>query len=391
MKFDRQLNIQNHLEKTSCFLFGPRQTGKSTLIEDALRKAFIFDLLSRKTFQQLSANPDLLQEWILAQTQKIIVIDEIQKLPELLDVIQSLIRKLPEHRFLLTGSSARRLKRDGVNLLGGRAAELRLYPLVLKETGEEVSLNDAVQWGMLPSVVISTDKRLTLESYLSMYLDQEIRAESLTRSIDAFSRFLEVAALCNTQQVNFATLASDVGKSEKTVASWFSILEDTLIGRLLPCFQQTQKRKAMSWHKFFYFDCGVANAILDRWTLHPKSPEFGAALENLVFTHLEATCSYAHSGYKLFYWRAQSKEEVDFIVTKDRKPIAAIEVKNTENPTQEDLKGLRAFAEDYPTVEKILLCKVIHKSRKEDGMWVYPVDEFLKNLDKRSLDANLKF
>lgn len=379
MEFKRTLNIENYLKKTSCFLLGPRQTGKSTLISH-LKDIFIIDLLSRKTYQQLLADPDLLEKWVKGQSKKIVVIDEIQKIPDLLDVIQSLIRKLPDTRFLLTGSSARKLKRQGVNLLGGRAAELHLYPLLLSETKEAISLEDAVQWGTIPAVVVSQDRRLVLESYASIYLDQEIRSESLTRSVDAFSRFLEIAALCNSQQVNFSTLASDVGKSEKTVAAWFSILEDTLVGRLLPCFQETRKRKAMSWHKFFYFDCGLANALLDRWSVHPKSSEFGIALENLVFTHLEATCSYARQGYKIFYWRTQLKDEVDFIVTKDRKPIAAIEVKNTEKPTTADCAGLMAFSEEYPNCKKIIVCKALQKYKRDDDVWVIPAAFFLKSL-----------
>lgn len=208
-------------------------------------------------------------------------------------------------------------------------------------------------------------------------MDQEIRSEGLSRSIDLFARFLEVAAVCNGQQLNYAKLASDVGRSEKTVAQWFSILEDTLIGHLLPCFQATIKRKAVASPKFFFFDCGVANALLNRYSLKAGTPEYGTALENLVFTHLAATCAYATPGYKLHYWRSRDRHEVDFVVTYDRIPKFAIEVKTAETTKPEFLTGLRAFGEEFPECQKILLCRVPFRSQTEDGIDIIPVSEFL--------------
>ena len=380
LMFHRVLDLSKYLKSNSFFLFGPRQTGKSTLIQQNLPDAWYIDLLHRKTYQQLLAHPDLLEEWEKEQTASIIVIDEIQKIPALLDVVQRILfRTQGTKRFLLTGSSARKLKRENANLLGGRAGEISLFPLLLSEV-PEVDLQSAVQWGTLPPVVNSDTKRQILESYVSVYLDQEIRAEGLSRRVDLFARFLEVAAICNTQQVVYAALASDVGRSEKTVAEWFSILQDTLVGHLLSCFQGTLKRKGVVSPKFYFFDCGVANAILDRFSLLLATPEYGVALENLVFTHLKAHCSYLQNGFALFYWRTRTHEEVDFIVTKDRIPIAAIEVKSTQNPKPEHFKGLLAFAQEFPDCRKILVCNALYRSQTQLGCEIYPALEFLRKI-----------
>ncbi len=258
--YKRHLNLQQTLNVMSLFLLGPRQTGKSTLIADTLPNALLIDLLTRKTFQTLASDPDLLKNIVCASKSNIIVIDEVQKLPSLLDVAQQIIfESKGQKKFLLTGSSARKLKRQGVNLLGGRAAQTHLHPLLLSELNTN-NVFPLLQWGSLPSVVTVDDKRLVLESYVSLYLDQEIRAEGLSRNIEHFSRFLEIAALSNGQQLNFASLASDVAMSEKTVAQWFTLLQDTLVGRLIPCYQKTTKRKPVKAPKFFFFDCGIVNA-----------------------------------------------------------------------------------------------------------------------------------
>jgi predicted AAA+ superfamily ATPase len=377
--YHRHLKILNILNNISVFLLGPRQTGKSTLIRETVSQAFVVDLLVRRTFQQLAANPDLLFEWVMASENHVIVIDEIQKLPALLDVVQRILfESRGTKKFLLTGSSARKLKREGVNLLGGRAAQVQMLPLLLSEIGTE-KIDEYLQWGTLPSVVTANDRRLTLESYVSLYLDQEIRAEGLSRDMEGFAKFLEVAALTNSQQINFASLSSDVRKSEKTVAQWYSILEDTLIGYLLPCFSGTVKRKAMSAPKFFFFDCGVANALLNRFSIQTSTPEAAVALENLVFTHLRGWCSYGPLGRRLYYWRSVSKNEVDFVLTRDGTPEMAIEVKSSTHPKPEHFRGLRSFAEEYPFCRKYLVCLCDAPSKTEDGIHVVPAGSFLKN------------
>ncbi|NBW81523.1 ATP-binding protein [bacterium] len=377
--FKRHLNLPNLLNKMSVFLLGPRQTGKSTLISESLPDAFLIDLLMRRTFQQLAANPDLLSDWIESTDKQVIVIDEIQKLPVLLDVVQRIMfESRGSRRFLLTGSSARKLKREGVNLLGGRAAQVQMLPLLLSEI-ETDKIFDYLQWGTLPSVVNAQDRRLALESYVSLYLDQEIRAEGIARDIEGFAKFLEVAALTNSQQINFASLASDVRKSEKTVAQWYSILEDTLVGYLLPCFSGTVKRKAMSAPKFFFFDCGVANALLNRFSIQASTPEAAVSLENLVFTHLRGWCSYGPLGRKVYYWRSVSKIEVDFVLTRDGAPEIAIEVKSSSQPKPEHFRGLRAFAEEFPACKKYLLCLCEKPYLTDDGIEVVPAGTFLRN------------
>lgn len=375
--FDRHLNLKLLLKNSSLFLLGPRQTGKSTLIANTLPGALCIDLLSRRTFQQLAADADLLFEWTMSSDAPVIVIDEIQKLPELLDVVhRAIFASGGTKRFLLTGSSARKLKRQGVNLLGGRAAQVIMHPLLLSEM-KSTKAEEFMQWGTLPSVITAANRRQNLESYVSLYLDQEVRAEGLTRNIESFARFLQTAAIVNSQQINFAKVASDVGTSEKTIAQWFGVLEDTLIGSLLPCYAKTKKRKAMRAPKFFFFDCGVANALLDRFSLHPSTPEGGAALENLVFTHLSAWCSYGQVGRSLYYWRSVLKDEVDFIVTRDGVPELALEVKSTHRPKPEHFRGLRAFAEDFPGCQKVLLCFCEHASVTEDGIRIEAVGDFL--------------
>jgi predicted AAA+ superfamily ATPase len=376
--FERHINLRALLEESSLFLLGPRQTGKSTLIASALSSALCIDLLSRRTFQQLAADGDLLLEWVMHSDSKIVVIDGIQKLPELLDVVQrTIFQSRGSKRFLLTGSSARKIKRQGVNLLGGRAAQIIMHPLLMSEMKSNKVL-EFMQWGTLPSVITAANRRQNLESRVSLYLDQEIRAEGLTRNIESFARFLETAAIMNTQQVNFVGVSSDVGKSEKTIAQWFCVLEDTLVGTLLQYYSKTAKRKAMKAPKFFFFDCGVANALLDRFSLQSATPEGGAALENLVFTHLSAWCSYGPPGRSLYYWRSVQKDEVDFIVTRDGKPELAIEVKSTQRPKPDHFKGLRAFAEDFPHCSKIFLCLCEHPAVTPDGIRIEPVGDFLR-------------
>jgi predicted AAA+ superfamily ATPase len=276
---------------------------------------------------------------------------------------------------LLTVSSARKLKREGVNVLGGRAAQVQMLPLLLSEIGTD-KIDEYLQWGTLTSVVTSGDRRLTLESYISLYLDQEIRAEGLPRDIEGFAKFLEVAALTNSQQINFASLASDVRKSEKTVAQWYSILEDTLVGYLLPCFSGTVKRKAMTAPKFFFFDCGVANALLNRFSIQLSTPEAAVALENLVFTHLRGWCSYGPLGRKVFYWRSVSKNEVDFVLTKDGVPELAIEVKSTSQSKPEHFRGLRALPKNSRTAGSILCACAIRPTKRKMAFTSFPQARF---------------
>ncbi len=287
-------------------------------------------------------------------------------------------------RAVLTGSSARKLRRAGTNLLGGRATRLELFPLVHPERQSDparpVSLGEALQWGGLPPMLLSSDPRSDLLDYVGLYLQEEVRAEGLVRANDAFARFLEVAATTNGEQVVFANVSRDADVPARTVREYYQILEDTLIGRLLPAHRGTSLRKAMASAKFFFFDLGVANALLGRFSLQAGAPEYGRALEHLVFCELRAFLSYHRSDARLTYWRSLSQLEVDFVVERRGKAVLAIGVKAASRVSGRDLRGLRALAEDVPNLKRIVVSQERLARVTEDGIRVMPVDVFLEEL-----------
>jgi predicted AAA+ superfamily ATPase len=319
----------------------------------------------------------------------IVIIDEIQKIPPLLDIIHGEIFEAEANnrdlRFILTGSSPRRLLRAGQNLLGGRVGLRTFWSLSYTEATSDPqivpTIGDLVQWGGLPSVIKSAQRKAVLKRYIDVYLELEIRAEGITRNLPKFSRFLEIAALATGQQISMRGLASDVGLSESTVTSWFGILEETLIGYLLPCFQKTHKRKAMTSRKFYFFDCGLSNALLNRFSLSEATPEFGIAMESYVFQNLKIYCAQnIRDHLNLFYWRSVDHEEVDFIITRDGEPFWAIEVKSGERLKDVDFSGLNAFAEEFPKVRKTMVARIATASLRNDGIEVIPVEDFLRTI-----------
>ena len=378
--FDRILNFAL-AEGQSCFLWGPRQTGKSTLLQQRFPQALSYDLLRAGEFRRLSANPGLLGEeceaWARAARQPAdpILIDEVQKLPELLDEVHSLISQ-KGLRFILCGSSARKLVRSGGNLLGGRAVRLELHPLTSVEI-PDFSLERALNHGLLPRHYLADDPTALLQAYVGEYLREEILAESLTRNLPAFQRFLEVAALSNGQVVNFSNVAREVGLSVPSVRAYFDILTDTLIGCWVQAWRKRAKRRVVESPRFYFFDVGLVNELARRGSLNPGSAEFGAAFEHFLFMEIHAHAGYRRNRPPLAYWRTSSGFEVDFILGDG---AVAMEVKSTDNPTSDHLKGLRAWREEQPSKGCLLVCRVPRARRTDDGIDILPWQTFLRQL-----------
>lgn len=372
--YPRYLKLSRIIESKSFFLIGPRMTGKSTLLRSELPGAIYLDLLDAELFRRLSARPETLRELIPSSAQHVII-DEIQKLPTLLDEVQRMIDRNRELRFALTGSSARKLRRGAANLLGGRALFLRLHPLVSAELGASHSLIERLNRGNLPSIIDSPFAERELSSYVGVYLREEIQAEGLTRSIGNFGRVLETAALCNSQQVNFSQIGSDAQVPPRTVHDYFQLLEDTLIGSILPSFRKSPSRKAVTTPKFYIFDTGVVRLLARTGEIQPNSKAFGEAFEHLIYLELRAFLDYTFSNAQLTYWRTASKLEVDFVV--DDK--VAIEAKGTNNVSPAHLKGLKALGQDFPNMKKIIVCNESYR-REVDGIQIIPVEDFLRGL-----------
>ena len=388
--FRRLLDLPALSAARSCFLLGPRQTGKSTLLRASFPDALYFDLLDAQVFRSLAAAPHRLAEGIRARKGRttVVIIDEIQKLPELLDEVHRLMEVDRSLRFILTGNSARKLRTRGRNLLGGRAHLVRMHPIVypeLRGASPTRTWADLLKWGGLPPVLTSESPKEDLHAYVGLYLQEEIRAEGLTRSIPNFSRFLETAAAMNGEIVNYTKVGNDAQLSPRTVRDYFQILQDTLVGDLLPPFQQTRTRKAVATEKFFFFDVGVTHALLERWSVSPRTAEYGRALEHLVQRELRASLDYFRGDRRLLFWRSRSQMEVDFILTEGQKPVVAIEVKASRSVSPRDLSGLRAFGEDWPQVRRIVVSLEPHPRTTESRIEILPIDQFLEQLWDRGI------
>jgi predicted AAA+ superfamily ATPase len=371
LRIGRVVDLPALLAKKSHFLLGPRQTGKSFLVQHTLSNARVYDLLDHSTYLALSQNPGRMAQE-LGPKDKIVVIDEIQRFPELLNEVHRLIegRGL---RFLLTGSSARKLRRGGVNLLGGRARTKYLHPLTYKELGNRFDLLRATERGLLPSIYFSDDPRADLQSYVGSYLQQEIVAEGATRNVPAFSRFLKVAAFCNGTIVNFTNVANDAQVKRTTVYEYFEILKDTLILHELAPWRKTKKRKPLASSKYYFFDVGVVAALQGR-RFRPGTPEFGEALETYLLHELICYRDYV-SEEPLSYWRSTTGFEVDFIIGDH----TAVEIKAKENISAQDLKSLRAFAEEKQ-VKRYLCVSLEPRARRIENISVLPLHQFLEEL-----------
>jgi len=341
MIINRQLQLEPLLAMKSFFLFGPRATGKTTLIQQQLpKKAFVIDLLDSRYFLRLSSAPHELESIIEAAPAEIIVIDEIQRIPELLNEIHRLI-ETQKLTFLLTGSSARKLRRAEANLLAGRVWEARMFPLICRET-PDFNLNRYLQYGGLPAVYLSDYPAEELNAYVNTYLKEEIMAEGLIRRLPPFSRFLKSIALANGEMINFTKLANDCQVPPSTVTEYVGLLEDTLVGFLLPAWTASKKRKAIRTGKFYFFDPGVTHMLAGTELLDRNSNLYGKSFEQFICMELRAYLSYKRKKIPLTYWRSKSGHEVDFLLgTK-----TAIEVKASTKVSKNDFKGLNYLNEE---------------------------------------------
>lgn len=370
----RKINLQD-AENDSIFLWGARQTGKSTLLKMLFPDTRTIDLLKSDEFERYNRRPALLREELsLLSENELVIIDEIQKIPALLDEVHWLISN-HKLRFILSGSSARKLRRSGVNLLGGRAIRKHLYPFVSAEI-PGFDLVKACNNGLLPRHYLVENASNRLRAYVGDYLQQEIKAEALTRNLNTFSRFMEVAALSNGEIINYNNIASECGVSAPTVKEYFSILEETLIGYTIPAFIRNVKRRVIQSPKFYYFDVGIANFLLKRTSLNPGSPEFGHAFEHFVMQELIAYIGYCAPQTDLTYWRTSSGYEVDAIIGNAE---VAIEIKSSDEVQSHHTKGLKAFSEEFPNA-RLAIVSLDKYPRRMNDVEVYPVLQFLEML-----------
>lgn len=371
----RCLDLRPPLRHKSLFLFGPRQVGKTTFLRQAFPEARYYNLLESRTFRELSARGELIQER-LRPDEKLVIIDEVQRLPGLLDEAQGMLDRDRDLRFIFTGSSARKLRRGGANLLGGRAWVARMHPLMAPEL-EFGNLEKRLNLGGLPFIYNSPEPQEDLNSYLGTYLMEEIQAEGAVRSVESFSRFLPVAALANGEQINFTEMGSDCQVPPRLVREYVQVLDDTLIGHQLEPFQKTKKRKPVATAKLYLFDVGVANALMKRGKVEPGSEGFGRALEHLIYLELRAYLDYSRrTDVPLNYWRTTSQIEVDFVVGES----VGVEVKARPLTSRRDYKGLLALNEEVKLKRKIVVALEREPRHTSEGIDVMPVTEFLRQL-----------
>ena len=363
----------------SFFLFGPRGTGKTTWVKSQFPKALYFDLLESELFNDLLANPQRLENFIPKEFNDWVVIDEVQRIPELLNEVHRLIEKY-KYRFILTGSSPRKIRNKGVNLLGGRALSCHLYPLTVSELGKDFDLKHSLAFGQLPCVYAETDPKRYLESYITIYLEEEVRQEGLTRNLAAFSRFLEAASFSQGSVLNVSAVARECHIERKVVENYFAILEDLLIGYRIPVFTKRAKRRMVSHSKFYFFDTGLYRTIRPVGPLDMPEEVGGQALETLFLQELKALNAYLGLGYDIFYWRTSNNAEVDFVLY-GPKGIKSFEIKRAGKVSGGMLNGLKAFRTDYPAAKSYLIYGGDRRFRDGD-IEIIPVAEALSNLSK---------
>ncbi len=377
--YDRWLGKHNQL-KTSFFLFGPRGTGKTRWIRTNFPEALYFDLLDYDTYRTLMSNPSLIQKRIPDGFNDWIILDEVQRIPELLNEVHRLIEE-KNYRFGLTGSSARKLKKKGVNLLAGRAIVHHMHPFIVQELGNDFSLEHAIKYGLLPSTFrTDQDPKDYLSSYVTTYLREEVMQEGLTRHLDSFSRALEVASFSQGSVLNISAVARDAQVSRKVMEGYFSIMEDLLLATRVPIFTKRAKRALITHAKFYFFDVGVYRTLRPMGPFDRPEEAEGAALETLFFQSLRAVNDYLRLDYTIYFWRTQAKHEVDFVLYGE-KGVFAFEIKRSANIGPNDLRSLKLFAEDYPEAK----CYILYGGKKSlyfKNIEALPFEDALKDLPK---------
>lgn len=379
---NRILNIQSRVRRKSMFLFGPRQTGKTAMIDNQLDDdvRLVWSLLNANIRRRCQSDPSVLRDELATRGIKdgLVVIDEIQKVPDLLDEVHLMIEET-DIRFLMTGSSARRLRETGVNLLGGRAGKMNLHPFVWPEIRQfKPTLDRILTYGMLPSVFLSEEPDEVLDDYINVYLQEEIAGEGLVRQLPKFERFLEVAALTNSQEINYSNIASDVMMSRDSIREWYGILYDTMIGFAIPPYTRTKKRKAVVTERFYYFDVGLVRFLLNLTEVSDTHSEYGKLFESYIAQELSAYLDYGRKRERLSYWRTrQSSFEVDFTIGDQ----VAIETKTTKLVNEKkDLRGLRALKEEGIFKKYILVSRDEISRTTDDGILLLPWTVFLDEL-----------
>lgn len=373
--FDRTLRLP---KKQSFFLWGPRQVGKTTLLRKLFPRAHWFDLLKSDIYQRCLTWPSTLREDILANPSiKQVVIDEVQKIPALLDEVHWLIEN-KGLSFALCGSSSRKITRKDVNLLGGRALRYELYGLTALEIGKDLDLKRLLNYGYLPSIYLHTHPKKALKAYVYNYLIEEIVQEAIVKRLPAFSQFLEKAALSDTEMINLSNFARECGVSSHTVREYFEILCDTLMGCWVYGYKSKPKRRTIHKPKFYLTDVGVVNCLAKRFFIESGSPLWGKAFENWIFHELLCLNRYQDIFEDIFYWRLASGIEVDFIIDDMR---IAIEAKAVSYIHKDHLKGLRRLAQEHKIKHKIVVCMESRKRKTEDGILILPYHSFIQELE----------
>ena len=379
---NRILDIQSRLRRKSMFLFGPRQTGKTAMIDNQLDDdvRLVWSLLNANIRRRCQSDPSVLRDELATRGIKdgLVVIDEIQKVPDLLDEVHLMIEET-DIRFLMTASSARRLRETGVNLLGGRAGKMNLHPFVWPEIRQfKPTLDRILTYGMLPSVFLSEEPDEVLDDYINVYLQEEIAGEGLVRQLPKFERFLEAAALTNSQGINYSNIASDVMMSRDSIREWYGILYDTMIGFAIPPYTRTKKRKAVETERFYYFDVGLVRFLLNLTEVSDTHSEYGKLFESYIAQELSAYLDYGRKRERLSYWRTrQSSFEVDFTIGDQ----VAVETKTTKLVNEKkDLRGLRALKEEGIFKKYIVVSRDEISRTTDDGILMLPWTVFLDEL-----------
>ena len=363
----------------SFFIFGPRGTGKSTWLKREFPDAYLVDLLDDTIFRNYIAHPERIKQVVKANPQiRCFIIDEIQKAPALLDSIHSLIEEYKTHQFIMTGSSARKLRRGGVNLLAGRALLTHFHPFMAAELGADFSLDDAITNGLIPLIFSANAPDKSMATYIALYLKEEVKEEGLVREIGAFARFLEVISFSHGSILNLSNIARECGVSRKVVENYISIIEDLLLGYKLPVFTKRARRAMTAQPKFYLFDAGVYYHLRPKGPLDSPNEIGGMALEGLVLQHLKAWCDYSDNWIDCYFWRSRGGSEVDFVLYGER-CFYAIEVKNTKQIYPKSLRSLKTFQIDYPEATTVFLYRGSEKL-VVDGILCWPVDDFLLQL-----------